>query len=236
MLDIEELEQQWKRYNRKRKKPFYLISLLILILSIGTGYVIHNKIKLNDLNIKHIFISSPNIQELNTSKKISISKENSQKVSKKIYLLNDFIKEMNLVSKHQTSEPSDNLNPLDQDDLYIEKDISKPIIKKKRINIIKVSNNNAYRDVERRFKRSHNINDSIFLANMYYKKRNYKKAIYWSMQTNKLDNNIEESWLIFAKSKVKLGKTNEAIRVLKAYIKRSNSYEARKLLKKIMNN
>jgi len=41
--------------------------------------------------------------------------------------------------------------------------------------------------------------------------------------------------LIFAKSKVKLGHKNEAMRVLKAYIKRSNSYEAKKLLKKLRN-
>jgi tetratricopeptide (TPR) repeat protein len=161
--------------------------------------------------------------------------------TKTVFLLNEEFTQLELkkaiITKPQekSKEKKTSMLPIDEDELFTENDISKPIIKKKPVNFIKIANSNAYKDVERRFRRSHNINDSIFLANMYYKKKNYQKAIYWSMQTNKLDNNIEESWLIFAKSKVKLGHKNEAMRVLKAYIKRSNSYEAKKLLKKLRN-
>jgi len=234
MLDVEELERQWKKYQRKKQRPLYIGGFLVLFLVVIMISIANNKINIHGFNIKNIF-DNPSSKTVENN--ITNNKKKVYAVSKSIFLLNDSFQEVLLSKKKLDTKQDQNiLVPLDEDELYIEKDISKPIVRKKKVSIIKVSNSNAYRDVERRFKRSHNINDSMFLADMYYKKRRYKKAIYWAMQTNKLNKNIEESWLIFAKSKVKLGRKNEAIRVLKAYIKRSNSYEARKLLKKIINN
>jgi tetratricopeptide (TPR) repeat protein len=105
--------------------------------------------------------------------------------------------------------------------------------KKMHLNIIETSSVSAYKDVAERFRQSHEVDDSLFLAKAYFRKGNYKKAEYWALQTNKVNENIEESWLIFAKSKVKQGKRNEAIRVLTAYVKRSKSQQAKHLLEKI---
>ena len=101
------------------------------------------------------------------------------------------------------------------------------------LNIVETSSVSAYKDVAKRFKQTHDTDDSLFLARSYYRKGNYKKAEYWSLQTNKINRNIEESWLIFAKSKVKLGRKNEAIDILTKYIKKSNSAEGKSLLNKI---
>jgi tetratricopeptide (TPR) repeat protein len=238
MLDIRDLEEAWKKYNRKRKRPIYIGFFSMLLLAVGIGVTQYKHINSN-FSIGNLI----NTTDVNKTKDVEVKGDN--KVDNKVdilFLLNSKFNQ--LESQHNNVEghrKSTHVNaktsdlPIDEDDLFTETDISKPVIKQKPISIIKVANSNAYKDVEKRFRRSHNINDSIFLATMYYKKRNYQKAIYWSMQTNKLDNNIEESWLTFAKSKVKLGRKNEAIRVLKAYIKRSNSYEAKKLLKKLEN-
>ena len=231
MLDVRDLEDRWKSYNRKRKKPFVIVVVLFLILVLSLMFLKTDKI---NNYISKIFAHKVSLDE-NNSKEY---KENNNGNIKSVYLLDQHIVELeskNIVKGIVTHKSIDSLSPLDEDEVFTEKDILKPVIKKKHVQIIRVSNNSAYKDVERRFRRSHNINDSIFLANMYYKKRDYKKAIYWAMQTNKLDKNIEESWLIFVKSKVRLGYKNEAIRVLKAYIKRSNSYEAKKLLKNLIN-
>ncbi len=107
--------------------------------------------------------------------------------------------------------------------------------KKIHIDIVETSSVTAYNDVEKRFLKSHDIDDALFLANSYYNKGNYKKAEYWALQTNKLDENIEESVLIFVKSKIKLGRNNEGISILKSYIERSDSEEAKKLLYQIKN-
>jgi len=234
MLDVRDLEDRWKKYNRKRKKPIVIILILLSILIFGLLFFKNGDIPkyISKVFSYNIFFKDNIVEK---SQEI-----NNTTIKKSIYLLDQYI--IDLESKQEDKDninldnkSVDTLSPLDEDEVFIEKEILKPIIKKKNVNIIKVSTNSAYKDVEKRFRRSHNINDSIFLANMYYKKQNYKKAIYWSMQTNKLDKNIEESWLIFVKSKVRLGHKNEAIRVLKAYIKRSNSYEAKKLLKKLIN-
>jgi len=107
--------------------------------------------------------------------------------------------------------------------------------KRIHIDIIKTTNITAYKDVERRFKQSHDIDDSLFLARSYYKKGNYKKSEYWALQTNKVNPNIEESMLIFVKSKMKLGRKNEARNIIRKYVRSSNSQEAKKLLYKIEN-
>jgi tetratricopeptide (TPR) repeat protein len=241
MLDIRNLEDRWKKYNKKRKRPFYLVisSVLLLLFAIAITQFKHIDI-LKSFSFMTTNKAKSNLTETaNVSTKTELIDASSN--TKTVFLLNEEFTQLELkkaiITKPQEKsiEKKTSMLPIDEDELFTENDISKPIIKKKPVNFIKIANSNAYKDVERRFRRSHNINDSIFLANMYYKKKNYQKAIYWSMQTNKLDNNIEESWLIFAKSKVKLGHKNEAMRVLKAYIKRSNSYEAKKLLKKLRN-
>jgi len=239
MLDVEELENQWKQYQRKKKKPFYIGGSILLLLLAFVLSIVNHKIDMSYFNIKKISnkLFSKDIEKNSTNTQV----EAKQIVKhKKAYLLNNAFKDALLSQKKLKPKPQKQSKeistPLDEDELYVEKEISKPVMHKKTklVGLIKVSSDNsAYKDVERRFKRSHNINDSMFLANMYYKKRQYKKSLYWSMQTNKLNKNIEESWLIFAKSKLRLGRKNEAIRVLKTYIKRSNSYEAKKLLKKI---
>jgi tetratricopeptide (TPR) repeat protein len=104
------------------------------------------------------------------------------------------------------------------------------------LDIVESTSVTAYKDVERRFLQSHEIDDALFLARSYYKRGDYKKAEYWALETNKLDENSEESLFIFVKSKVKLGRRNEAVKILSDYIKMTNSQEGKKLLYMIENN
>jgi hypothetical protein len=107
---------------------------------------------------------------------------------------------------------------------------------KMHLDIIETSSVTAYKDVEKRFLQSRELDDALFLARSYYKKGDYKKAEYWALETNKLDENSEESLLIFVKSKAKSGHRNEAVTILTTYIKESNSQEGKKLLNQIENN
>jgi len=223
MLNIDELEAKWKRYNRKRMMPYFII--LFISLMIILGIVFGKYISLDSINLKDKVYSL-------------VSKHKGEISDKEVYVKNLYIKNGFFDTLETDSKPiqqsKDNLNPIDEQDVY-QDSIVKPVIgsEKRVLNISTVDSSVAYKDVIKRFNRNHNINDALFLANMFYKQKKYKQAIKWAMKTNKLDSDIEESWLIFAKSKLRLGKRNEAIRVLRAYIKRSNSYEAKKLLKKL---
>lgn len=103
------------------------------------------------------------------------------------------------------------------------------------LDIIGTSSITAYEDVEKRFLQSHDIDDALFLAKSYYKRLNYEKAVYWAFEVNKLDQNVEESVLIFIESKVKLGQRNEAILLLKNYLNKSDSEAGKILLERIEN-
>ncbi len=61
----------------------------------------------------------------------------------------------------------------------------------------------------------------------------YAKAEKWALETNKLDNAIEESWLIFAKAQAKQGKRIESLKVLKAFFDQGGSSKAKILMDRI---
>ena len=84
--------------------------------------------------------------------------------------------------------------------------------------------------IEERFRFAKDKDDALFLTRYYYDKKAYKKALSWALETNKLDSDIEESWLIFGQAKARLGQRMEAIRVLQAYYNRTGSPKAQKLL------
>jgi len=82
-------------------------------------------------------------------------------------------------------------------------------------------------DVIARFKKNKNPALSLFVAKRYYGAKNYQQAYNYALMTNELDSNIEDSWLIFAKSLYMLDQKDMAIKTLKAYIQQSGSVKAK---------
>ncbi len=243
MYDIKPLEEEWKRYKKKKMRPWYvLFAVIFSIILIPIVFLNYNNMTFPEFNIKSnikkdtdvfttvLLIDKP-LTELET-KKVEISDSNID-----IRELKPIVAE---ISHKGTVEILVEDLPI-SDDIQI---LKKPKVNKKikivekprkkmHLNIIETSSVSAYKDVAKRFKQSHDTDDSLFLAQSYYKRGNYKKAEYWSLQTNKVNKKIDESWLIFVKSKVKLGHKNEAEQILISYIKKSNSTAAKNLLYKI---
>jgi tetratricopeptide (TPR) repeat protein len=89
------------------------------------------------------------------------------------------------------------------------------------------------KQVVKRFEKNENPALSLFIAKKYYELGDYHKAYSYSLRTNDLNSNIEESWIIFSKSLVKLNEKEMAIKTLKQYIQHSNSNQAKVLLDEI---
>lgn len=89
------------------------------------------------------------------------------------------------------------------------------------------------KDAEKRFQKHNSPALSLFLARQYYKRGMYSKAYNYALITNQLDTEIEDSWLIFARSLVKLGKKQDAVKALREYIRFSHSNNATMLLNDI---
>jgi hypothetical protein len=116
---------------------------------------------------------------------------------------------------------------------------AKPVVKEQdssQKQVITIERRDSQKDIQdiiRRFKKNNNPALSLFIAKKSYEVGDYKQAYNYALITNGLNHNIEESWLIFAKSLVKLHKKDMAIKTLDEYIRYSHSSNARILLNDI---
>jgi tetratricopeptide (TPR) repeat protein len=98
------------------------------------------------------------------------------------------------------------------------------------ITIERKDSQNDINEIIKRFKKNNNPALSLFVAKKYYELGNYEQAYNYALITNGIDNNIEDSWIVFAKSLVKLHKKEMAIKTLQEYISYSHSGNAKILL------
>jgi hypothetical protein len=92
---------------------------------------------------------------------------------------------------------------------------------------------NDLNDVVKRFETNKSPALSLFLARRYYDLEQYDLSYEYALRTNEIDSSIEESWLLFARSLVKLGRKDEALKTLGSYARHSNSARAKMLLDEI---
>jgi len=243
MYDIKPLEEEWKKYQNKKRKPFIFAGVFILLVGVGIAGFYYTKgfdFVLADKNNSApkvekkvlAFVENRPLEKLEVKKteQLKIS-ENTDEIVEDLPLSTD----RPIRKKPKRKKPRVKMNIITTEMPTVKKRVAeeeKPH-QRKYLAIKETSTSSAYKDVAKRFRETRDTDDSLFLARTYYNMKKYKKAEYWALQTNNVDSNIEESILIFAKAKVKLGHKNEAIRILSKYIKGSNSPEAKRLLKKI---
>ncbi|MFK5975997.1 MAG: CDC27 family protein [Sulfurovum sp.] len=222
MYDIKPLEDEWVRYKEKQRRPILIGLALLVATAIAILTIFTNKEYITKIN--NYFSKKSIIEEVIKVEKIKREKE-PLLVDGALGVLGD--KDSNFISNNNTPKTVTKPDTL----------VDIPVLDEKaNLNIIESTSLSAYKDVEKRFFQTHNIDDALFLATSYYKRGDYKKAQYWALESNKIDADIEESIFIFVKSKLKLDNKNEAISILVSYIKKSDSEEAKNLLYKIKNN
>jgi len=105
----------------------------------------------------------------------------------------------------------------------------------KELSISRKNDAKDIQDVVKRFKKNKNPALSLFVAKRFYAMKNYQQSYNYALITNELNSDIEDSWLIFAKSLVKLDQKDMAISTLESYIESSRSIKAKLLLDSIRN-
>jgi predicted Zn-dependent protease len=124
----------------------------------------------------------------------------------------------------QTSEKQ--IDPLLLPPPLLDEDKPKGFIK------IETQEVNSIKYLKERFDKSHNIIFALMLADEYYIAKNYQESNKWAIIANTIDADNEKSWILFAKSKVKLGKKEDAISALEAYLKNN---KANKVVQSVLN-
>jgi hypothetical protein len=111
---------------------------------------------------------------------------------------------------------------------------TKPEEQKSSISIHRQNTQEDIHYVIKRFKINNNPALSLFIAKKYYELGEYRKSYNYALITNEINSNIEASWIIFAKSLVKLNEKDIAIKTLRTYYDHSGSNKAKILLDEII--
>jgi len=233
MHDMKPLEEEWKKYKQKKMRPWYLGLFGILVLMIiSILFYDKNMIRIPKFKTSFFHIDMPNTTKKKTKNSSLLTNGALVRLEMTDHQpLTDTTQDISVENNTLVDIPVLDFKGSSDNSAFLNKNR-----KKIHLDIIETSNVIAYRDVEKRFLMSHDIDDAFFLAKSYYKKGNYKKSEYWAYETNKLNADNAENLFIFIKSKVKLGKKNEAISILKNYNNQTNSDEGKTLLVQIENN
>lgn len=261
VFEIKNLEERWKKYKRKKNiiifisifagtvvvfALFYYLSLFnkkdrtinhknrtLLIKNENKKVVDKLKIlskpikKINKINIeKNITKSSINI----VSKKKK--GENSIKSVDILHLDKKFLQQI-YVNKSEDNKTKIDISAINDNAKSVKEEIkqttknAKIIISSKKIDKLKY--------FKEQYQKNPRALYAIMISKEYYKNRLYEKSLKWAILANSLDSSSEDSWIIFAKSKVKLHQKSDAINALQAYLKVNSSKRIEILLSEIKN-
>jgi len=263
MLSIDELEKKWYHYKMKKLiAPMLGIVAFSSIMGVTSYYVdgvlsVSNTSSLSHLtNVLGVSVES-NSTEIISSEKIAVEKTEEkivQKVEQRQELMlepvipvldfekNAKVKVVKRTSSHTSSGKklvkAKANSYLTAKELAVISNVKKVRAVNKRPRETKKmnfqsTNVNYIEAMKSKFLRSKNPREAVLLAKAYYKEKNYKESEKWAFTANKINSSLEDSWLIFAKSKAKLGKKKEALRLLVSYYKKSHSTKAKVLMGQI---
>jgi len=243
VLDIRNLERRWFKYKIKSYAPYIGAIFLLLISLMAVLYLSHD--------------SDAPVSAVKKAQLDSTVKTTSLTATPKNDENPDILEpSMDFVQSFQTSIPQTPMAPAApapqspkplQQSIPVPKVLNvpesasikapppaiSPLSGDKSLSVNRNESKIDIESVERRFKDTSNASLGLFIARYHYDHGNYSEAYNFSLKTNNLNNKIEESWIIFAKSLVKLGKVDQAKKTLQLYISESNSESARSLLDSI---
>lgn len=176
------------------------------------------------------------IQDKNYTQNVKQKPSYSQRLKASMNFLGEVDLSNNVAIKVDTKEKK--TEPKERETTTVNKEKIQKILKESAnssFKLTKKENQDDLKSVAKRFKKNKNPKLSLFLAERYYHMHKYYHAYNYALITNELDNTLEESWIIFAKSLVKLHQKQKAIDTLKKYIYYSNSNQAKILLDSIKN-
>lgn len=248
MLDVHNLERRWLKYKIKIYFPYALATIFILLLLVLLPKFFYSDSSKSETKIQD-HIPAPQTKKV----PIPTSIANKDSLSTVLEPSMNFVQTLQTTlptaeapneSIKQTAKPILQTVPAPKVLNVPDSSTIKPPLKAPPSTFstnpekpLTLNHNNETKldidSVERRFKETSNPALGLFIARYYYDHGNYTDAYNFALKTNSINNKMDESWIIFAKSLVKLGKVDQAKKTLQVYIGESNSDGARALLDSI---
>ncbi len=223
---FEDLER--RVFKMKMKKYLKLVFLFSVVLG-AMFYLINNNILIENFKKEPLHVNKI-IKEKVPQKIFKVKKVKSINQALKI-------EEKSVLKKIQydTIVLSPNLNlpntnkVMSKDEMFQTNNETLLSIKNKKI-ILHVKVVKSEDALLERFRAAGNFESAVGLADFYFEKENFEKSIYWSKKASTLKSGDSSAWLIYAKSKQKLGNKDDAIKALQLYLEYYSSEEVKRLL------
>ncbi|MGH1600114.1 CDC27 family protein [Campylobacter majalis] len=231
LSELNELEARYERLiNRPNKVKKSLIIALIILILVLTCFIYHNT--------KQTPAAKSYAKEIQEKTQIAINKlqqeqplsddasEQSQQPSIKTHQEQGWLK----LNKIQISHTDSTISDISQTTKPNEKQIKKIDIQVTQTNL------NEIDALKENFNKTHNINYALALAEKFLNQKDYNQAIEWALNANELDNDNEQSWIIFATAKYKQGNKDDALKALNSHNRGKNSPKITNLINQIKSN
>lgn len=168
----------------------------------------------------------------------------------RVFLRCNVVKNLKDLKKYKTISKENNLDffIVKEDCRYLKRDdknkknIKKEISKKDSSNLeqnlskkLLSINEPTLKELEDLFRKRESYNLAIKISKIYLKKKDFKNSLKWSKIANKLDSELEDSWILYAKSLYNLGDKDAAREILEVYLKFKYSKKIENLLQKWRN-
>lgn len=250
MLNTEEflaLEDKWKRYKIIYFSRYIIFLLvvcvsLILFFSASTFFSKNNSAKIVSFNnvtenattILNTTNTTPQVVQSNTN--------NGSQASLIVFSIDDFNKLLENMSNKNNLDTAEKIvkneretfkdNSINDDIDSNKAEIEEPV--KNKI-LIETNEEQNIVSLQKRYYNTNNIVFATMLSEEYYEIKDYTNSLKWALEANEKDSQSELSWIMFAKSKYRLGAKDEAINALKVFLKHKKSPSVANLLKQITN-
>lgn len=239
MLDISKLERRWLKYKIKRSLPYLLVIMTGMILGVAIMWIYSDNYqpkksstasKILPVKTKSAVLAGDPHHENGMVLEPSMEFMHSIGIADEVIPSSTSLKKSIVTSPHPSRSPSPASNVQTLKAPIALSQSTQPIIKGKLTSIKREDATFDIHEIEERFKNNSNPNLGLYIARYHYDHANYSEAYNYALKTNAINNTMDESWLIFTKSLVKLGKTDQAKKTLQLYISNSNSESAKNLL------
>lgn len=254
MLDayeILELERKWQDFNYKRNRKKQVLYFLILISVLSAIFVSYEIFKHSEQKA----IKKQEIVDLNLKKQIDELKQKAKQAKLKLEADKNKIEEQAtlatdkqitkenltpmLIVQNKQNIQNTELEPISQilkPTVIEEFNVNQSEVKKENQNKIFIESKEvklSIASLKKKFESTNDIKFAISIAQEYYEEQDYKNAMKWAFTVNNMDKDKVEGWIIFAKSKYKTGKKDDAINVLNTINKKQPSKSIDALLTQI---
>jgi len=249
MLKTEEvlaLEERWDELKNRRlfKKLVVFFVILLFILSIVLVTLIVNSVSKKESSVAPQKPTATVVNDTNTTEVVLSTNSSEPQAKQEPQNININIKvDTPVVSvEPPKTEASFNTSNVIIPNASVQEEQNKtiekqpiPLPKENKIIIEAKPIQNIDMLIDK-FESTNNIIFANMIADEFFEKKDYKKSLEWALKANERNPNSETSWIMFAKSQVKLGNKEDAIRALEGFVSYSkNATAASSLLRRIKN-